>query len=211
MVRVVLLRDQPLVHPAVGPAGRGHPAIGPRLPRDPVDQVASILRVVVPRIEDPLGVVAAAHVHGHVGIPPRDVGPRLVHRVVAVVVVRGEREHSGLAPRVRRPIQVRRQHDPVPHGYLDIVFHDHGVVEERTLGLDRHGKAAQAPQQASRDRWNQRFSFWHHSFPRGFRARGPSAGDTRIARHPQQERSDLSKTNGYKNQYTREYGRIRPG
>ena len=120
----------------MGAAHGAHPAVGPRLPRDPLHRVETVgsSRFIdgVEILADSLGTVAAAQVLQHQHEPSRgEAVGHLVNEPFRLLVIggphqqgrKGARQHLSAAG---RPVDVGSQAHAVPHG-------DHQILENRHL------------------------------------------------------------------------------
>ena len=95
-----------------------HQGLGPY----PLDGVVAVVEIVQIRVELPVGVIPSPDVLGHedvavLGPEAGGLGERLRH-----VVVRSPAEDDGKGARLTPgKVDVGREVDAVPHGYLDIV------------------------------------------------------------------------------------------
>ena len=141
--RVALRGRAPLLAGVARDADHADLAVGPRLLRDPLDQVVvvGVLVAIVAfglrraaRLRDDMDVAVgdeAARVAGLDGTEPQRRVSRLRRQDVGdvgaldVLVVQGAGIQDRVLARLVRPIDIDRQAGSVPHGHDDVAFFDH--------------------------------------------------------------------------------------
>ena len=132
-----LLRCRPLVPSTVRRPVHPHPAVRPRLRRQPLDNVVAVLVFVPEGFELSLRVPAPAHINGRKDVSPAGVVAGLA--VVHIADVRGEaqddRQRLFL---IGRAIDGAVEVDAVPYRDLDAPFHLHVGALTRRGGRSKH-------------------------------------------------------------------------